>query len=212
VGPTDDRITGVPKERGQPPSQELGGDLAVRLATAAAAGQRVIVNPASGERIVIRSSGDETGGRLLVFDLFLPPGSHVPARHVHPVQSEQFVVVQGRMRFSVGRGTILAGPGDAVLVPPGVPHWFGNAGQRLAHARVEVRPALRMEELLEASEAMGEPRRFLGMPVPRLSALASFMLDFRQEIAAPNVPACVVHAALTPLAMLHRRRVGRSAP
>ena len=61
---------------------------------------RVIDNPISGERIVIRESGVQTGGRLLSFDLFLPPGGHVPARHVHPIQEEQFTVVAGRMRFA----------------------------------------------------------------------------------------------------------------
>ena len=77
---------------------------------------RVIENPISGERIVIRESGAQNGGRLLVFDLYLPPGAHVPARHVHPAQEEQFTVVAGRMRFRLGRRTILARPGDTVLL------------------------------------------------------------------------------------------------
>jgi hypothetical protein len=34
---------------------------------------RVTDNPISGERIVIRQTAAETGGRLLAFDLFLPP-------------------------------------------------------------------------------------------------------------------------------------------
>ncbi|MBO0706281.1 MAG: hypothetical protein J2P39_13235, partial [Candidatus Dormibacteraeota bacterium] len=55
---------------------------------------RVIENPVSGERIVIRRSGAETGGALLAFDLFLPPGAHVPAGHVHPEQEERFTVLE----------------------------------------------------------------------------------------------------------------------
>ena len=55
---------------------------------------RVIDNPISGERIVIRESGAQTGGQLLSFDLFLPPRAHVPARHVHPVRQ----IRQGRGR------------------------------------------------------------------------------------------------------------------
>src|SRR4051794_32638992 len=91
--------------------------------------ERVIVNPNSGERIVIRTSGAETGGELLVFDLYLPLGAHVPARHVHPEQTERFTVVAGWMRFRVGRGrAFTAGPGETVEVPAGTAHWFGNAG------------------------------------------------------------------------------------
>ena len=81
--------------------------------------QRVIENPISGERIVVRQTAAETGGQLFVFDLFLPPGAHVPARHAHPIQEEQFTVLSGRMRFRIGGRTILAGPGETVVVPIG---------------------------------------------------------------------------------------------
>ncbi len=112
---------------------------------------RVIDNPISGERIVIRESGAQNGGRLLAFDLFLPAGGHVPARHVHPLQEERFTVLSGRMRFRIGRRTVLASPGQTVVVPAGAAHWFGNAGPEVSRAGVEVRPALRMEELFEAT-------------------------------------------------------------
>ena len=177
-----------------------------------AAGERVIVNPVSGEHIVVRISGAQTGGRLLAFDLFLPPGGHVPARHVHPIQSEQFTVVAGRMRFTLGRRTILAGPGETVVVPAGTPHWFGNAGRDVSRARVEVRPALRTEELLEASEAMAVGGRFLGARMPRPSDLALFLLEFQREIAVPDLPAFLVRMALAPLAWLGRRRHRHARP
>jgi len=170
-------------------------------------GRRVIVNPTSGERIEIVTSGVETGGALLVFDLELPPGAQVPARHVHPEQSERFTVMSGRIRFEVGRErrVVEAGPGETVEVPPGVAHWFGNVGTGPARARVEARPALRLAELFEASEAMGPPRRLFGVVVPPLRELAVFMLEFRREIAAPGLPAGLVHALLAPLAWLGRR-------
>src|SRR2546423_9696145 len=167
---------------------------------------RVIDNPISGERIVIRESGAQTGGRLLYFDLFLPPGGHVPARHVHPIQEEQFTVVAGRMRFRLGRRTMLAHPGDTVLVPAGTAHWFGNAGAGVAHARVEVRPALRMEELFESAAAMGRARPFPGVRLPRPSDLALFLIEFQRELGVPDVPASLVRALLAPLAWLGRRR------
>lgn len=167
---------------------------------------RVIENPISGERIVIRESGDANGGRLLAFDLFLPPGGHVPASHAHPFQEERFSVIAGRMRFRRGRRTVLAGPGETVIIQPGTAHWFGNPGPGTSQARVEVRPALRMEELFERTEAAGSAGRFLGTRLPRLTDLALVLLDFQRELAVPGVPAVVVRAALAPLAWLARRR------
>jgi quercetin dioxygenase-like cupin family protein len=165
----------------------------------------VIENPVSGERIVIRRSGDETGGELLEFDLFLPPGGSVPAGHVHPAQEERFTVVAGRMRFRLGRRTLLAGPGETVTVPRGTAHWFGNAGEDESHAVVEVRPALRMQELFEESEAMGAGARIPGTRLPLPTDLAVFLRRFEAELAVPYLPRPLARALLAPLAWLGRR-------
>lgn len=167
---------------------------------------RVIDNPISGERIVIRRSGKETGGQLLSFDLFLPPGAHVPAGHVHPVQEERFTVVAGRMRFRFGRRAVLATAGETVVVAAGTAHWFGNAGPGVAHARVEVRPALRMEEFFEKTEEIGRAGRILGSRLPRLPDLAGVLLEFQREVSVPYAPSFLVRALLTPLAWLRRQR------
>lgn len=167
---------------------------------------RVIHNPISGERIVVRVTAAETGGKLFVFDLFLPPGGHVPARHAHPIQEERFTVIDGRMRFTFARRSIVAGPGESVDVPRGVAHWFENPGPGESHARVEVRPALRTEEFFRANEAMARAGHFLGTRLPRLSDLASVLLEFDREVSIPNVPAWIARRALRPLAWRARRR------
>jgi quercetin dioxygenase-like cupin family protein len=173
----------------------------------------VIVNPISGERIVVRQSGAETGGELFSFDLYLPPGGHVPAGHVHPIQEERFTVIEGQMRFRLGRQTILARPGATVIIPPGKAHWFGAEGGQAAHAYVETRPALRMEEFFAENETLSLAGRLGGTRLPRLSDLARILLEFRREVAVPYMPAFLVRAALTPLAWLGRLRAGiRKAP
>jgi quercetin dioxygenase-like cupin family protein len=165
---------------------------------------REIVNPVSGERIVIRQSGAQTNGQLLAFDLYLPPGAHVPASHEHPTQEERFTVVAGQMRFRLGRQTLLAQAGETITIPAGTAHWFGNAGATIAHAQVEVRPALRMAELFESTEALGLATR--GARLARLAGLARVVLEFQHEVAVPHLPALLVKALLTPLAWLGRRR------
>src|SRR4051794_7225125 len=85
---------------------------------------RTFHHPTTGERIMIRTSGSETAGELLAFDLFLPPHAHVPAKHAHPIQEERFTVIDGVLRFRVGGRTIMAAPGQTVRVPPDTAHWF----------------------------------------------------------------------------------------
>lgn len=77
-------------------------------------GPHVIYNPISGEKIIVRTSGAETNGELLVFDLFLPPGKQVPSRHAHPHMEESFYILQRAMLFKLGRTTLLAHPGETV--------------------------------------------------------------------------------------------------
>ena len=160
----------------------------------------MIENPISGERIVICTSSEDSHGALLSFELYLPPGGHVPARHVHPVQEERFTVIRGTWRFRLGRRTLVATAGQTVTVPPRTAHWFGNIGDTEAQARVEVRPALRMEELLEASESVGRAAQAAGRRLPRVRDLAVMLDEFERELAVPLVPRGLVRWVLKPLA------------
>jgi quercetin dioxygenase-like cupin family protein len=180
-----------------------GGDVGASEPETTVEGQ-VIDNPLSGERIVIRVSGAETNGQLLAFDLFLPPGGHVPARHVHPQQEERFTVLDGRLRFQFGRRTVLLNKGESVVVPAGTAHWFGNPGPAAAHALVEVRPALRMQALLEASQHLAQTSHLPGTRLPGPSALARMLLEFQPELAVPHIPALLLKPLLIPLSWLAR--------
>lgn len=179
---------------------------------------REIVNPVSGERIVIRQSGAQTGGRSLTFDLYLPARGHVPAAHVHPVQRERFTILEGQMRFRLGGREIVASPGETITIPAGAAHWFGAAGGRPAHALVAVRPALRMQELFESTEALGRAApgsgsgawSGLAARLAWVSGLARIVMDYQREVAVPHIPAPLVRLALAPLAWMARRRAKRS--
>src|SRR2546430_9877756 len=103
--------------------------------------------PVTGGRFPFPHTAASTDGELLAFDFALRPGGAVPIPHVHPIQTERFEVVEGQMRFRIGLRTVLGGPGDVVEVAPGVAHSFANAGDEEARLRVEVRPALAMEDM-----------------------------------------------------------------
>jgi mannose-6-phosphate isomerase-like protein (cupin superfamily) len=168
---------------------------------------QTLENPASGERITFRQTAAETGGELVAIDLRLPAGRRVPGgRHIHPQQEERFEVVEGTMRFTMGRERIVAGPGEVVTVPAGVSHDFANAGADEALVRVEVRPALQMERLFETAVALAEEGRTMMGGIPRPLDLALFVRDFENEVQAAFPPRWVQRAALAPLAWIAGRR------
>ena len=168
---------------------------------------QTIENPASGERITFRETAATTAGELVAIDLELPAGRRVPGPlHIHPRQEERFEVVAGTMRFRLGRQRVVAGPGEVVVVPPGVAHDFANAGDTDALVRVEVRPALRMEQLFETAVALAQQGRTLASGVPKPLDLALFTREFDNEVRAAFPPRWVQRAALAPLAWLARLR------
>ena len=169
------------------------------------AGQ-IIDNPVSGERIIFRKTAADTDGELLEIDMTLAPDGHVPGAHVHPEQEERFEVVSGTMVFRMGLKKIVAGPGDVVVVPPGATHRFRNGGDEEARVRVQVRPALKMEELFENTVALAEEGKTNRKGMPKPVHLALFVGEYAREVRAPFPPAPIVKALMAPLAWYGRRR------
>jgi quercetin dioxygenase-like cupin family protein len=162
-------------------------------------------NPVTGERFTFTHTAASTDGELLAFDFALRPGGAVPIPHVHPIQTERFEVVAGRMRFRVGLRTRIAGPGDVVEVAPGVMHSFANAGDEEARMRVEVRPALAMEEMFAEVVALARAGRMTRRGLPRNPLeLASLARRYDQEAHAPLLSVGVQRALLAPLVFAAR--------
>jgi quercetin dioxygenase-like cupin family protein len=169
------------------------------------AGQ-ILSDPVSGETIEFVHTAADTDGELLAINLTLTPDGHVPGTHVHPEQEERFQVLSGTMKFKVGFKTIIARPGETVVVPAGKRHRFNNAGDDDARVRVEVRPALRMEELFETSAGLAKEGRTNGRGMPKPLDLALFVREYAHEVRAPFPPAPIVKAAMAPLAWIARHR------
>ncbi len=174
-------------------------DTAIPTTPAVVPGQ-TLENPVTGERFTFTDTAASTGGELLAFDFALKPGGAVPIPHVHPIQTERFEVLAGRMRFRIGLRTLIAEPGDVIEVEPGVAHGFANAGDEEARLHVEVRPALAMENMFAEVVAMAEAGRMTRRGMPRsLRELASLARRYDQEAHAPLLSVGMQRLLLAPL-------------
>jgi quercetin dioxygenase-like cupin family protein len=158
-------------------------------------------NPATGERIVFLERSSE----LLRLELTLPAGGSIAGPHVHPSQEERFEVLAGSPTFRVGRRTATLRPGEAIAVPPGVPHRWWNRGADHARVLIEFRPALRTDALFERLAELGRRGRLTrgGWPYPREAI--GLGLDFADEAIAGILPAWLQRAFLALAAPLARR-------
>jgi pimeloyl-ACP methyl ester carboxylesterase/mannose-6-phosphate isomerase-like protein (cupin superfamily) len=94
-----------------------------------------VVPPDGGEvalagpiRLRILEDGATTAHRLGVAEITIAPHTQGPPQHRHGRHDEGFYVVAGTASFTVGEDSYQAPAGTLVMVPPGAPHTFANAG------------------------------------------------------------------------------------
>jgi mannose-6-phosphate isomerase-like protein (cupin superfamily) len=106
-----------------------------------------IESPQTGERLIFRSTADSSNGDLFQAELIMQPGSYVVKSHIHPIQEERFVVLEGRFGWEIGKERGVAEPGETLACPVRVPHSQWNAGDGPLRIYYEHRPALTSAEI-----------------------------------------------------------------
>src|SRR5919201_4271504 len=124
-------------------------------------------------------------GENLIVETRVEPGGGVPM-HFHPNQEELFSIQAGQVRFKVGRRSLVAGPGDELVVPPGTKHRFKNSGDGEARFRAELRPALDAQGFFEDTSAAAREGLFTRQGIPtslRGARRGAEILDRYKDVA-----------------------------
>jgi uncharacterized cupin superfamily protein len=161
-------------------------------------------NPVTGEVLIFHETAADTGGAYVRFETIVEPGGFVAAAHVHPAQTERFDVLEGLLEVRLGCDVVQARAGETVVVPPGTPHRFRNAGDVAVRFLGEIRPALSFESLIETMFTLAEEGKTnsRGLPgVVRLAVIADAHFD---TVRLPFPPAPLQRAALAVGAPLGR--------
>jgi len=162
-------------------------------------------NVATGETYGFLERARDTGGEVLRLYWSCRPAGRV-GEHVHPLQEERFEVERGVLTVSVDGRETTHRAGEAITVPAGRRHWFANRGDVPVTAVLELRPALRMEEVFEALAGMARDGRTGPSGLPRNPfLLAVFAQCYRDEIRGARPPYVVQRVLLPPLAAVGRR-------
>jgi quercetin dioxygenase-like cupin family protein len=89
-------------------------------------GERHAAGP--GTHLLIKATGEDTGGSLFLCETVLAPGFPGPPLHRHEALHDMFYVLEGTLTMQLGDEVREVGAGAFVCVPPGVAHAFRNAG------------------------------------------------------------------------------------
>jgi len=93
-------------------------------------------------RIRFLVTGAESNGSVATFELTIPAGEKSPALpHSHDAYEETVYGIEGISTWTVNGVSIELGPGQAVCIPRGAVHGFGNHGNVDAKTLTIVSPA-----------------------------------------------------------------------
>jgi len=162
----------------------------------------IIVNPVTGERIVVLQSGQETAGELFAFELSMRPHGFVNAEHIHPKQEEAFEVTRGTIRFCINRQEMDAETGRKVVIPAGTRHILWNASDEEASMTVWLRPALKTEFAFETLFGLARDGKTNKRGLPNIFQTAVLLADYPETQVLLPSPVQIFLKLLTPLARL----------
>lgn len=103
--------------------------------------QKVLVNRRSGDRLVVLVGTEQSAGERFRFEYVARAISEPPPNHVHGDQEESVEVLSGTLRCRIGRNEHRLGPGESLVIPPGVPHAVWSADPAGSRSIGEFRPA-----------------------------------------------------------------------
>ena len=106
------------------------------------------LHPASGRRMLVQGpfsavlllASSASGGRLSLVEHPLAPRALGSPMHTHSREDEYSYILDGQIGVQVGDEVIVAGPGDVIAKPSGIPHAFWNAGDEPARVLEIITP------------------------------------------------------------------------
>ena len=147
-----------------------------------------ILNTRTGQRMIFRKLGKDTNGRLLEIECFNPPSGVAEPEHVHPNQESRFEVISGTMNFKVNRETHTVGPGESIVIPAGMPHYFSNDGGAEVHSIQSFIPALHIDDFFRTFFALARLNKLNKKGLPNFFLISIISLSHKNEIRLVNPP------------------------
>jgi len=151
--------------------------------------------PGLGIRIVFRKRAAETDGELLEYEVIGRPKGLPAQAHLHPWQTERHEVLGGSLLVKMNGANRVLGVGEDVEIPAGAGHRHYAAGEGDAHVLVQLRPALRTEQMLERLAELDATGKIARGGYPKPAAAARMILDFPDEGRA-SAPLIAMHRGL----------------
>lgn len=95
------------------------------------------------------------------------------------------------MKTKIGAEERVATEGEEVVITPGTPHKFWNDSSQDAAFEIQIRPALKMETMLEPGFGLARDGKTNKQGMPNLLQGAVLLQEYSEEMRLTKVPAFV---------------------
>jgi quercetin dioxygenase-like cupin family protein len=114
--------------------------------------------------ITVKATTESTGGSYSLCHQVSPPGAATPY-HLHHFEDEAFYILEGESTFICDGQKTIAGPGEYLFLPRGIPHGIRVTGARPTTMLILAMPGTGFVGMMQE---MGEPaaERVLPKPAP----------------------------------------------
>jgi quercetin dioxygenase-like cupin family protein len=166
---------------------------------------KIITNKKTGQQIKFIQTSDDTGGELLEMESFFQPNSTEPVPHYHPLQEEDFTVLEGEITVRINGQLNVLKQGDRLHLKKNQVHSMWNHSNKTARVNWKVMPASDTEYFLENGIGIANEKKTneKGMPGILQAALLANRFSHVYRIARPPYAVQkIVFATLTPLSYL----------
>jgi quercetin dioxygenase-like cupin family protein len=168
---------------------------------------KVISNPKTGQLIKFIQTSKDTNGSLLEMESVFQPYSAEPAKHYHPLQEEQFIVLEGIITVRLNGKVKKLSKGERLTISPNSVHSMWNETGSRTLVNWKVSHALDTEYFFETAMgiATNQQTNNLGMPkLLQVSLLANKYSHVFRLAKPPFILQQIIFAILKPVALLAR--------
>lgn len=119
----------------------------------------------------------DTGGEYVLVEIVEAPHAQGPPLHIHPNQSETFVISEGSLNLEVDGEERILQEGESATVEPGQPHQYWNGSDEQVRGTMELRPSGDFEMLLETVAGLAKVGKVNEAGVPNLLQTAVILQE-----------------------------------
>ena len=165
---------------------------------------KTVRNPAIGHWVTFLQTADQTSDQLLKIEYGVDKSENKPSipLHKHLKCKERFEVIIGHLGVVLDGERRVLEAGEQVLIPPGTPHTFWNAGQGELRFITDVRPPGELQTYWETVFGLAQDGKVGRNGLPNLLQLA--VVAPYADSYDPKAPVAVTKALVAVLGRIGR--------